>query len=106
MIQGVLLNFGSENTSVMAEGEDLAELMTLAQYDYQQLADYLRREGMRMEVAKSFEDNLIDGEAFVSMTEEDLKELVPVISDRIKMRKLIKMLSDLLEVCITSYLTY
>ena len=54
MIQGVRLNFGSGNTSVMAEGEDQAELMTLAQYDYQQLADYLRREGMRMEVAKSF----------------------------------------------------
>jgi len=26
---------------MMAEGEDQAELMTVAQYDYQQLADYL-----------------------------------------------------------------
>ena len=69
---------------MMAEEEDQAELMTVAQYDYQQLADYLRGKGMRTEVAKSFEDNLIDGEAFVSMTEDDLKELVPVIGDRIK----------------------
>ena len=53
---------------MMAEGGAQAELLAVVQYDYQQLADYLRSKGTRTETAKLFEDNLIDGEAFFSLS--------------------------------------
>lgn len=36
----------------------------------------------------SFMSNGIDGETFVAMTDDDLKEIVPMMCDRIKLRKL------------------
>ena len=64
-------------------------------YDCQQLSDYLLSSGIREEVAKAFQANLINGEAFLYLS-EDLKELLPVIGNRILIRKLLKKLHEVI----------
>jgi len=73
----------------------------IAEYDCQQLSDYLLSSGIREECAAAFTDNMINGEAFFSLSEEDLKELLPVIGDRILIRKLLKKLSEV-SLCLKS----
>lgn len=58
-------------------------------YDCQRLFEYLL-------VAEAFQANLINGEAFLELSEEDLKELLPVIGDRILVRKPLKKLHEVL----------
>lgn len=65
-------------------------------YDCQQLSDYLLSSGIREEVTEAFQANLINGEAFLELSEEDLKELLPVIGDRILIRKLLKKLHEVI----------
>ena len=48
----------------------------------------LEEAGVHEDVTRSFTENRINGMGFLSLTEEDLKELVPVIGDRISVRKL------------------
>jgi len=55
-----------------------AEVQVVMQYNYQQFADYLQRKEMRREIVELFEENLIDGEVFFDLSEEDMKELVPI----------------------------
>ena len=62
-------------------------------YDCQQLSDYLLSSGIREEVTEAFQAN-INREAFLYLSEEDLKELLPVIGNRILIRKLLKKLHE------------
>lgn len=48
----------------------------------------LEEAGVHEDVTRSFTKNRINGMGFLSLTEDDLKELVPVIGDRISVRKL------------------
>ena len=63
-------------------------------YDFQQLLYYLLSRGIREEVTEIFQANLINGEAFLYLSEEDLKELLPIIGDRILIRNLLKKLHE------------
>ena len=66
----------------------------IAKYNCQQLSDYLLSNGIREEVAEAFQANVINGDAFFSLLEDDLKELLPVIGDRILIKKLLNKLHE------------
>ena len=65
-------------------------------YGCQCLSDYLLFRGIQEEVMEAFQANLINGEAFLDLSQEDLKELLPVIRDRILIRKLLKKLHEVI----------
>ena len=46
--------------------------------------------GFHEDVVLAFAANRICGQTFIEMTDEDIKELLPVIGDRIRIRKLLK----------------
>lgn len=53
--------------------------------------DFLMKEGFHEDIiSRSFSSNRICGASFCSLTEEDLKELLPVIGDRARVRKLLQ----------------
>ena len=56
------------------------------------MEDYLLKKGITIEVASNFKKNLVTGEAFLKLTEEDLKELVGLIGVRTKIRDILKVL--------------
>lgn len=51
--------------------------------------EFLVREGFHEDVVSSFSNNRICGRTFVQLTEDDLKELLPVIGDRVRIRQLL-----------------
>lgn len=53
-------------------------------------SDFLVKEGFHEDVVSAFTANRICGQTFIEMTDEDIKELLPVIGDRIRIRKLLK----------------
>lgn len=53
-------------------------------------SEYLTREGVHEEVIEMFLCNRICGETFCDLNEEDLKELLPVVGDRVRIRRLLK----------------
>lgn len=55
-----------------------------------EFSEYLTREGVHEEIIAKFSDNRICGETFCDLTEEDLKELLPVVGDRVRIRRLLK----------------
>ena len=54
-----------------------------------EFTDFLMKEGFHEDVISSFSSNRICGATFCSLTEEDLKELLPVIGDRARVRRLL-----------------
>ena len=69
--------------------------VNIEDFSHQQLADYLATSaGIRSEAVSEFQANLINGDAFLSMSEDDLKDLLPVIGDRIQIRNLLKKLRE------------
>jgi len=54
----------------------------------EQLNDYLIDKGMHSDVSTIIMANRIDGELFMGMDEDDLKEIVPVLGDRMRLRKI------------------
>lgn len=55
-----------------------------------EVKELLLRMGISEEIAETFSRNEICGQAFLALTEGDLKELVPMIGARIKIREVIK----------------
>ena len=49
---------------------------------------FLVSKGFPEEVVSTFKMQSVDGESFLDLTEDDLKELVPVIGFRSKLRRL------------------
>lgn len=52
--------------------------------------EFLEAEGAHEDVVTSFLNNRISGEAFINLSEEDLKELAPAIGDRVFVRELLR----------------
>jgi len=74
-------------------------------------SEFLEAEGAHEDIVRAFSDNRISGEAFLSLEEEDLKELVPVVGDRIFVKKLLQQARKASEAvplvclhCLASYL--
>ena len=55
-----------------------------------EFADYLDEKGIGEEVVKSFKENEICGATFLELQNDELKELVPVVGIRVKVRKLLE----------------
>ena len=55
-----------------------------------EFSDFLMKEGFHEDVISSFSSNRICGASFCALTEEDLKELLPVIGDRVRIRRLLQ----------------
>lgn len=77
----------------------MAQPADVAKYDCQQLSDYLLSSGIREEATGAFQANMINGDAFFSLLEDELKELLPVIGDRILIRNLLKKLREVYSYC-------
>lgn len=70
--------------------ESAERSMEIQDLSCQDLGEYLIDQGIHQEVVTIFHDNRIYGESFLEMKEDDLKEMLLVISDRILIRKLLK----------------
>ena len=55
-----------------------------------QIGDYLLERGISDDVVDNFHRNQICGQAFLNLTDEDVKELVPPIGIRIKIREILR----------------
>ena len=49
----------------------------------EEFSDFLEEQGAHGDVIAAFHRNRINGEAFLNLSEDDLKELLPVIGDRV-----------------------
>lgn len=58
--------------------------------DVDAVAELLAGKGISSEVIESFRINRISGEALLKLSEEDLKELAPLIGERIEVRAIIE----------------
>jgi len=58
--------------------------------DAREFADFLLERGVHEDAAAAFLSNRISGENFLSISEDDLKDLLPVIGDRITIRKILQ----------------
>lgn len=58
--------------------------------DVDAMMGFLISKGVCEEVAENFHVNQVSGEAFLKLTEEDLKELVPLIGTRTKIRSILE----------------
>lgn len=54
------------------------------------LLEYLKQKGANERILEKIKENCVDGSAFVLLTEDDIKELVPLIGDRALLRSLLK----------------
>ena len=54
---------------------------------------FLLEEGVSTDVVSNSEKNLITGKAFLELTEDDLKELVPITGLRTQIRGILKNVS-------------
>ncbi len=60
-----------------------------------EVKEYLLDRGIPEKVAEDFYRNKICGQAFFNLTEDDLKELVPLIGIRAKLREMVKKVKKL-----------
>ena len=67
----------------------MAECSCIPQLDVEDFSEYLLDRGFDATVVKAFEENRISGDLFVKLTDDDLKELVPLIGVRLGVRELL-----------------
>lgn len=62
----------------------------IEEMEVDEFCDYLMQDkGVHSEVVISFNRNRISGATFLELSEDDLRDLVPVIGDRVNVRKLL-----------------
>ena len=69
----------------------IAELKLL---NCEEFSEFLEEQGAHEDIIASFSSNRISGEAFLNLSEDDLKELLPVIGDRVYIRNLLRNARD------------
>ena len=52
--------------------------------------DFLMKQGFHEDMVSAVTANRICGQTFIEMSDKDIKEVFPVIGDRIRVRKLLK----------------
>ena len=65
-------------------------MANVPEFTIDELAEFLSERSVREEVIENFRKNKISGGVFLVLTEEDLKELVPLIGERTEIRALLK----------------
>ena len=58
--------------------------------DVEAVADLLAGKGVSLEVIENFRINKISGDALLKLSEDDIKELVPLIGERVEVRAIIE----------------
>lgn len=71
-----------------------------------ELCDQLKKQipSLSETILHQIEENKIDGEVFFSLDDESLRELAPLIGDRLKLRKLITSARETVSVRIQCYI--
>lgn len=64
-------------------------MTSLSDFSVDDLVDFLLEKGVCEDVAENFRKNRVSGTAFLKLTEEDLKELVPIIGVRTEVRDIL-----------------
>ena len=62
----------------------------VARYTVEELTHYFLERGVRDGVVSHFKKHLVNGAAFLQLTEDDLKELVPLVGERVFLRQILK----------------
>lgn len=62
----------------------------MEQYTVSELKEYLLEKGISEDAVENFEKNEVCGGAFIELTEDDLKELVPLVGVRAAVRAILK----------------
>lgn len=62
----------------------------VSQLTVDELKDFLLQKGIDEEVVCDFQRNRVSGQSFVELTEEDLKELVPLVGVRTTIRRILQ----------------
>ena len=63
--------------------------MAITSMECEEFSDYLLAKGLHEDVVSKIVGNRIDGQLFISLSEDEVKELAPVIGDRIRLRKIL-----------------
>ena len=66
------------------------ECFSVAKLSIVDFADYLEEIGLNQSVVSVFEENKISGATFLQLTDDDLRELVPVMGYRVFIRQLLR----------------
>lgn len=61
---------------------------SLEEFDVEDLAGFLLSKGVPSDIIESFKEHGINGQTFVQMSEEHIKELAPRIVDRVNLKKI------------------
>jgi len=64
----------------------------------EELGYFLQECGLQDDIASAVVQHNISGAAFIELTEDDLKELIPRIGDRIAIRRVVKRIRDLVSI--------
>ena len=67
----------------------MASCVVLKDLSSDELSLFLSSKGIPQKVLDNFQSHSIDGETFISMSDEQLKEVAEKISDRVKLKKII-----------------
>ena len=62
---------------------------TFASLSVEELKAFLLEEGICSEIVSNFVTNRVSGSAFLKLTEEDLRDLVPIIGVRTEIRDIL-----------------
>lgn len=57
---------------------------------HQDFGDFLSERGFHEDLVSLFVDQRVSGAAFLKISEDDLKELIPIVGDRILIRELLR----------------
>ena len=75
---------------VTAWFELVIEVMEFKDLSCHDLGEYLMAQGIHENVVAVFNDNRICGKIFMELGEDELREMLPIIGDRLRIRKLLK----------------
>lgn len=62
----------------------------LSEFSMEELADFFIENGVCSEVTENFVRNHVSGKEFVKLTPDDIKELVPIVGYRTKIRDILQ----------------
>ena len=57
---------------------------------HEEFGDFLSERGLHEDAVSAFVSQRVSGAAFLKLSEDDLKELIPIIGDRILVRELLR----------------
>ena len=81
-------------TSLITRVIECAIMAELKLLNCEEFSEFLEEQGAHEDIIVFFSSNRISGEAFLNLSEDDLKELLLVIGDRVYIRNLLRNARD------------